>query len=262
MTTLDSTNVSRPTYPDLVNKTVFITGGGSGIGAAFTRQFAQQGARVAFVDIAEEASQALVRNVEKETGNAPRFVACDVCDIPALQTAIEKISSELGDIAVLINNASNDARDAFEAVTHSYWDNRVAVNLRHMFFASQAVAYQMKRLGGGAMINLSSIIWRLKLTGTPVYSACKAAVIGLTRTQAREYGAFGIRVNSISPGAVWTERQIKLWFTPEFERDVMAGQCLNARVLPEDIANMALFLASDAASKCTAQDFTVDAGWS
>jgi D-xylose 1-dehydrogenase len=262
MMTPDSTNVSRPTYPDLANKTVLITGGGSGIGAAFTRQFAQQGARVAFVDIAEEASQALVRQVEKETGNAPKFVPCDVRDIPALQTAIEKINSELGDITVLINNASNDERHAFEAVTHSYWDNRVAVNLRHMFFASQAVAYQMKRLGGGAIINLSSIIWRLKLTGLPVYSVCKAAVSGLTRTQAREYGPFGIRVNSISPGGVWTERQIKLWFTPEFERDVMAGQCLNARVLPEDIANMALFLASDAASKCTAQDFTVDAGWS
>jgi NAD(P)-dependent dehydrogenase (short-subunit alcohol dehydrogenase family) len=262
MTTLDSTNASRPTYPDLANKTVFITGGGSGIGAAFTRQFAQQGARVAFVDIAEEVSRALAQRVEKETGNAPKFVLCDVCDIPALQTAIEKINSELGDIAVLINNASSDDRHAFHAVTHSYWDNRVAINLRHMFFASQAVAYQMKRLGGGAMINLSSIIWRLKHTGLPVYSACKAAVIGLTRTQAREYGPFGIRVNSISPGAVWTERQIKLWYTPEFERDVMAGQCLQARVLPEDVANMALFLASDAASKCTAQDFTVDAGWS
>jgi NAD(P)-dependent dehydrogenase (short-subunit alcohol dehydrogenase family) len=262
MTTLDSTNVSRPTYPDLANKTVFITGGGSGIGAAFTRQFAQQGARVAFVDIAEEVSRALAQRVEKETGNAPKFVLCDVCDIPALQTAIEKINSELGDIAVLINNASSDDRHAFHAVTHSYWDNRVAINLRHMFFASQAVAYQMKRLGGGAMINLSSIIWRLKHTGLPVYSACKAAVIGLTRTQAREYGPFGIRVNAISPGAVWTERQIKLWYTPEFERDVMAGQCLQARVLPEDVANMALFLASDAASKCTAQDFTVDAGWS
>ena len=252
----------RPVYPDLAGKTVLITGGGSGIGAAFTQQFCQQGARVAFVDIAEEASQTLVQRIGKETGNAPRFVPCDVCDIPALQTAIESISSEIGDIAVLINNAASDDRHAFDAVTHSYWDNRVAVNLRHMFFASQTVAYQMKRLGGGAMINLSSIVYRLKHTALPVYSTCKAAVIGLTRTQAREYGPFGIRVNSISPGAVWTDRQIKLWYTPEFERDVMTGQCLNARILPEDIANMALFLASDAASKCTAQDFTVDAGWS
>src|SRR5271154_1284787 len=188
MMTLESTNVSRPTYPDLGNKTVLITGGGSGIGAAFTRQFAQQGARVAFVDIAEEASQALVQHIEKETGNAPKFVPCDVCDIPALQTAIEKVNSELGEIAVLINNASSDDRHAFEAVTHSYWDNRVAVNLRHMFFASQAVAYQMKRLGGGAMVNLTSILWRLQHPRPPGYSTCKAAVIGLTRTQAREYG--------------------------------------------------------------------------
>jgi D-xylose 1-dehydrogenase len=259
---VETMNPSWPTYPDLDKKTVLITGGGSGIGAALTQQFCKQGARVAFVDIAEQVSQSLVQRVEKETGNAPRFLTCDVCDIPALQTAIESISSEMGDIAVLINNAASDDRHGFDAVTHSYWDHRVAVNLRHMFFASQAVAYQMKRLGGGAMINLSSIVWRLKHTGLPVYSTCKAAVIGLTRTQAREYGPFGIRVNSISPGAVWTERQIKLWYTPEFERDVLTGQCLNTRILPEDIANMALFLASDAASKCTAQDFAVDAGWS
>jgi NAD(P)-dependent dehydrogenase (short-subunit alcohol dehydrogenase family) len=259
---LEIMDTNRPTYPDLAKKTVLITGGGSGIGAAFTEAFARQGARVAFIDIAEEASRALVQKVQKETGCAPRFVACDVCDIPALQTAIEEIRSEMGDVAVLINNAASDDRHAFDAVTHAYWDNRLAVNLRHMFFASQAVAYHMKRLGGGSMINMSSIVWRLKHTGLPVYSTCKAAVIGLTHTQAREYGPFGIRVNSISPGAVWTERQIKLWYTPEVEKDVMTGQCLNVRVMPEDIANMALFLASDAAAKCTAQDFTVDAGWS
>jgi NAD(P)-dependent dehydrogenase (short-subunit alcohol dehydrogenase family) len=257
--TMDTT---RPTYPDLANKTVLVTGGGSGIGAAFTQAFAQQGSRVAFIDIAEDASRILVQQIKKQTGNAPRFVPCDVTEIPALQDAIEQIRSDIGDIAILINNAASDDRHAFEAVTHSYWDHRVAVNLRHMFFASQAVAYHMQRLGAGAMVNLSSIVWRLKHTGLPVYSTCKAAVIGLTRTQAREYGRFGIRVNSISPGAVWTERQIKLWYTPEVEREVMAGQCLGSRILPEDIANMALFLASDASAKCTAQDFTVDAGWS
>jgi NAD(P)-dependent dehydrogenase (short-subunit alcohol dehydrogenase family) len=252
----------RPIYPDLADKTVLITGGGSGIGAAFTQAFAQQAARVAFIDVAKGPSRALVQRVKKETGNAPKFLACDVCDIPALQTAIETIRSEIGDIAVLINNAASDDRHAFDAVTHAYWDNRIAVNLRHMFFASQAVAYHMKRLGGGSIINLGSIVWRLKHTGLPVYSTSKAAVGGLTRTQAREYGPFAIRVNTTLPGAVWTERQIKLWYTPEFEKEVMAGQCLNARILSEDVANMALFLASDAASKCTAQDFTVDAGWS
>jgi len=134
--------------------------------------------------------------------------------------------------------------------------------LRHMFFAAQAVAPQMKRLGGGAIINLGSIIWRLKHTGLPVYNVIKASVTGLTRVLAREFGPFGIRVNTISPGAVWTERQIKLWYTPEVEKEVMAGQCLKTRVLPSDVANMALFLASDAAEKCTAQDFIVDGGWS
>jgi len=258
----ENVGIGRPVYPDLAGKTVLITGGGSGIGAAFTQAFAQQVATVAFVDVAEEASRALVQKVEKEIGIAPKFVRCDVRDIPALQAAIEKIRAEVGDISVLINNAASDDRHAFDEVTPAYWDERIAVNLRHMFFAAQAIVPQMKRLGGGAIINLGSIIWRLKHTGLPAYSTCKAAVTGLTRTQARQYGLFGIRVNTISPGAVWTERQIKLWYTPEFERDVMAGQCLNTRVLPEDVANMALFLASDAAAKCTAQEFVVDAGWS
>jgi D-xylose 1-dehydrogenase len=262
MTPLENANSLRPVYPDLAGKAVLITGGGSGIGAAFTQAFAQQGCRVVFLDIAEEPSRALARKVEKETGNAPQFFPCDVRDVSALLAAIEKNRSELGDIAVLINNAASDDRHAFDAVTPAYWDERMAVNLRHMFFASQAVAPHMKRLGGGSIINLSSIIWRLSQTGLPAYSTCKAAVIGLTRTQAREYGPFGIRVNAISPGAVWTERQIQLWYTPQYEEEMMKGQCLNTRLLPEDVANMALFLASDAAAKCTAQDFTVDAGWS
>ncbi len=249
-------------YAGLADKTVFITGGGSGIGAAFTRGFAGQGARVGFVDIAEEASRALVAQIQKETGTAPLFIACDLRDITALQAGIEKIRVELGDIGVLINNAGNDDRHTMEQVTPAYWDERIAVNLRHMFFAAQAVAPQMKRLGGGAIINLGSIIWRLKQTGLPVYNVTKASVTGLTRVLAREFGPFGIRVNTISPGAVWTERQIKLWYTPEVEKEVMAGQCLKTRVLPDDVANMALFLASDAADKCTAQEFIVDAGWS
>jgi len=250
------------TYAGLAHKTVLITGGGSGIGAAFTRAFAAQGARVGFVDIAEEASRTLIAEIRKETGTAPLFIACDIRDIAALQAAIEKTRAELGDIGVLINNAGNDDRHAMDQVTPAYWDERIAVNLRHMFFAAQAVAPQMKRLGGGAIINLGSIIWRLKHTGLPVYNVIKASVTGLTRVLAREFGPFGIRVNTISPGAVWTERQIKLWYTPEVEKEVMAGQCLKTRVLPSDVANMALFLASDAAEKCTAQDFIMDGGWS
>jgi len=252
----------KSSYAGLADKTIFITGGGSGIGAAFTRGFAGQGARVGFVDIAEDASRALAAEIQKVAGTAPLFIACDLRDIAALQAAIEKVRVELGDIGVLINNAGNDDRHTMEQVTPAYWDQRIAVNLRHMFFAAQAVAPQMKRLGGGAIINLGSIIWRLKHTGLPVYNVIKASVTGLTRVLAREFGPFGIRVNTISPGAIWTERQIKLWYTPEFEKEIMAGQCLKRRVLPSDVANMALFLASDAAEKCTAQDFIVDGGWS
>src|SRR5712692_1478819 len=249
-------------YAGLADKTVFITGGGSGISAAFTRGFAAQGARVGFVDIAEEASRALTAEIQKETGTAPLFIACDIRDIAALQAAIEKIRVELGDIGVLINNAGNDDRHTMEQVTPAYFDERISVNLRHMFFAAQAVVPQMKRLGGGSIINLGSIIWRLKHTGLPVYNVIKASVTGLTRVLAREFGPFGIRVNTISPGAIWTERQIKLWYTPEVEKEVMAGQCLKTRVFLSDVANMALFLASDAADKCTAQEFIVDGGWS
>jgi len=256
-------DTGRPSsYSGLADKTVFITGGGSGIGAAFTRAFAAQGALVGFVDIAEEASRALIVEIQKETGTAPLFIACDLRDIAALQAAIEKIRIELGDIGVLINNAGNDDRHKLDQVTPAYWDDRISVNLRHMFFAAQTVVPQMKRLGGGTITNLGSIIWRLKHTALPVYNVAKASITGLTRVLAREFGPFGIRVNTLSPGAVWTERQIKLWNTPEFEKEVMAGQCLKTRVFPSDIANMALFLASDAAEKCTAQDFIVDGGWS
>jgi len=251
-----------PIYPSLAGKTVFITGGGSGIGAAFTQAFTLQKSRVAFVDIADEPSRTLMGQIQKETGTAPLFIPCDVRDIAALQGAIERTGSALGDIGVLINNAGNDDRHTLDQVTPAYWDDRISVNLRHMFFAAQAVFPQMKRLGGGAIINLGSIIWRLKQTGLPVYNASKASITGLTRVLAREFGPFGVRVNTLSPGAVWTERQIKLWYSPEFEKEVTAGQCLKTRVLPNDVANMALFLASDAAEKCTAQDFIVDAGWS
>jgi len=236
-------------YAGLSGKTVFITGGGSGIGAAFTRAFAEQEARVAFVDVAEEASRALAAEIQKETERAPVFVRCDLHNISALKSAIERTRAELGDIAVLINNAGNDDRHALEQVTPEYWDEHIAVNLRHMFFAAQAVAPQMKRNGVGVIINLGSITWRLKQAGLSVYGISKASVVGLTRVLAREFGPFGIRVNAISPGAVWTERQIKLWYTPEAEKEIMNGQCLKTRLLPSDIAKMALFLASDAAEK-------------
>jgi D-xylose 1-dehydrogenase len=249
-------------YPSLANRTVLITGGGSGIGAAITRGFASQGARVAVLDVAEEAAKALTQVIEAENGAKVTFVRCDLRDIEALRAAVAEVGKQLGDIGVLVNNAGNDDRHVFEDVTPEYWDNRMAVNSRHMFFAAQAVVPQMKRLGGGSIVNMGSIIWRLKHAGSAVYNMAKASVNGLTGALARELGPLGIRVNTVSPGAVWTERQIKLWFTPEFERQIMAGQCLKQRLLPEDVADMVLFLASDASARCSGQEFTVDAGWS
>src|SRR4029077_11556084 len=197
---------SKSTYAGLAGKTVFITGGGSGIGAAFTRAFAGQGARVAFVDIAEQASRTLAAQIQKETSKAPLFIACDLRNIEALQEAIEIVRIEFGDIGVLINNAGNDDRHKMEQVTPEYWDDRIAVNLRHMFFAAQTVAPQMKRRGGGAIINLGSIIWRLKQTGLPVYNVSKASVTGLTRVLAPPLAATSTRVGEEYPAAAGGER--------------------------------------------------------
>src|SRR5580658_3390535 len=248
-------------YPGLAGKTVFITGGGSGIGAALTRGFAGQKSKVGFVDIAEEASRALITEIEKETGVTALFIPCDIRDITALQAAIERVQRELGEIAVLVNNAANDQRHAVEEVTPAYWDERMAVNLRPSFFTAQAVLPQMKRLGGGSIINFGSISWMVPQGGFPAYATAKSAAHGLTRTLARDFGAFNIRVNCVVPGWVMTERQRQLWLTPEADAARAKAQCLPSRVMPEDIADMVLFLASDAAAKCTAQDFTVDGGW-
>jgi NAD(P)-dependent dehydrogenase (short-subunit alcohol dehydrogenase family) len=248
-------------YPGLADKTVFITGGGSGIGAAITTAFAGQKAKIAFVDIDEEQSQMLVALIQEETGIAPLFIPCDIRDVSALQAAIARTSVDLGDIAILVNNAGNDQRHAIEDVDVAYWDERMAVNLRPMFFAAQAVLPQMKRLNGGAILNFGSISWMNASGGFPAYATAKAAVHGLTRSLAREFGPFNIRVNTVVPGWVMTERQMKLWLTPEADQAREAAQCLPARVEPEDIADMVLFLASDAAAKCTAQNFIVDAGW-
>ena len=248
-------------YPGLAGKTVFITGGGSGIGAAITTGFAGQKTKVAFVDIAEEPSRLLCDRLESETGTKPVFIACDIRDIKALQAAIEQTRRELGDISVLVNNAANDQRHRVEDVTVELWDERMALNLRPMFFSAQAVLPQMKRLGGGSIINFGSISWMVPQGGFPAYATAKSAAHGLTRTLARDFGPFNIRVNCVVPGWVMTERQLKLWLTPEADKEREKAQCLPARVQPEDLADMVLFLGSDASAKCTAQDFTVDAGW-
>ena len=255
-------HTGRPSsYGGLADKTVFITGGGSGIGAAFSRAFAGQGARVGFVDIAEEASRTLAAQIQKETGTAPLFITCDIRDIAGLQAAIEKTRIGLGEIGVLINNAGNDDRHALDEVTPTYWDERIAVNLRHQFFAAQAVVDQMKRLGGGSIINFGSISWMTATGGMPAYTTSKAAIHGLTRGLARDLGPYNIRANTVSPGWVMTERQLKMWVTPESETRLDQLQCLKGRLQPEDLANMVLFLASDDARMITSQNFVVDAGW-
>jgi len=247
-------------YPSLKGKVVFVTGGGSGIGASIVEAFVRQGAKVGFVDLDEAASNALVRNLQG-TGPAPRFIRCDVRDIDLLRAAIKTVQTESGDIGVLVNNAARDDRHSIEDVTVELWDERMAVNLRHHFFASQSVADQMKRLGGGSIINFGSISWMTATGGMPAYTTSKAAVHGLTRGLARDLGPFNIRANTVSPGWVMTERQKKLWVTPEGEKQMDELQCLKARVQPEDLANMVLFLASDDAKMITSQNFVVDAGW-
>jgi D-xylose 1-dehydrogenase len=249
------------TYPSLAGRAVFVSGGGSGIGAAIVEHFVEQGSRVAFVDVDDAASQALCDRIGKRDRQSLLYLRCDVRDIDALRAAIARARESLGDISVLVNNAARDDRHRLEEVTVEYWDERLAVNLRHQFFAAQAVAEQMKRLGGGSIINFGSISWMTRTGGMPAYTASKAAIGGLTRGLARDLGPFNIRVNTVVPGWVMTERQRKLWLTAEGERQMDENQCLPGRLLPEDLARMVLFLAADDSRLCTAQNFIVDAGW-
>lgn len=244
-------------YPSLADRTVFISGGGSGIGAAIVARFAKQGSRVGFCDIADEPSRALVSQL------AParvRYHRCDVRDIAALRQVLSAVEEELGAITVLVNNAASDDRHKFEDVTPEYWDERLTLNLRHHFFAAQAVAPGMIRAGGGSIVNLGSVSWMRGRTGIVAYTTAKAGINGLTRTLARELGAHNIRVNSVVPGAILTERQQKLWRTPELDREFIDGQCLKFRLSEDDVARSVLFLASDDARGITGQNLLVDAG--
>ena len=244
-------------YPDLAGRTVFVSGGGSGIGAAFVAHFARQGCRVGFVDIADAPSQALVASLG---GNVVRYVRCDVRDVEALKAAIATIARELGTIRVLVNNAARDDRHGLEAVTTEYWDENMAVNLRHHFFAAQAVAPGMAEAGGGSIVGMGSVAWLRGRPNLTAYATAKAAIAGMTRVLARELGERNIRVNSIMPGAVDTERQRALWAAPADEQRYIDTQCLKFRVSVDDIARTALFLASDDARAITGQSIVVDAG--
>jgi NAD(P)-dependent dehydrogenase (short-subunit alcohol dehydrogenase family) len=247
-------------YPSLRDRAVFVTGGASGIGAAEVFAFARQGARVAFVDIDDAAAATLCQSLKAEGCPEPFFQHCDLRDIAALQAAIAKAAAHLGPITVLVNNAANDQRHKWEDVTPDYWDERMETNLRHQFFAIQSVAPIMKAAGGGSIINFGSISWHTNNGGMPAYTTAKAGVEGLTKGMARDLGPDGIRVNTVIPGWIMTQRQVDLWLTPQAEADLMRAQCLKEKVYPDDVARMVLWLASDDSRMCTSQLWVVDGG--
>jgi D-xylose 1-dehydrogenase len=258
---LDTTaQLARASYPSLSGKRVIVTGGGSGIGAGLVEAFVAQGAAVTFVDVAVEASEALVARLSPRAAITPRFHALDLTDLDAVAAGFATMIDELGGIDILINNAANDDRHGIAEVTPAYWDERMAVNLRHQFFAAQAVVPAMKQAGGGVILNFGSISWHLGLNDLVLYQTAKAAIEGLTRGLARDLGRDNIRVNTIVPGNVQTPRQER-WYTPEGEAEIVAAQCLDGRIQPADVAALTLFLASDDARMCTGHDYFVDAGW-
>lgn len=244
-------------YSDLKDRTVVVSGGAGGIGESIVRAFHAQGARVGFLDI----DTARGARLEAELGQGALFVACDLTDIPALRVGIAAVRKAFGPIDILVNNAAHDERHETLEVTEDYWDGRMAVNLKHQFFAAQAVLPDMKASGKGAIVNLGSTSWIIGQGGMPAYTASKSAVIGLTRSLARDFGPFGIRVNAVAPGWIMTERQLQLWVTPETEKEIYANQCLKRRLVPDDIARVVVFMCSDEAGAITNQHYVVDGGW-
>jgi NAD(P)-dependent dehydrogenase (short-subunit alcohol dehydrogenase family) len=248
------------TYPSLAGKTVFISGGASGIGEAIVRAFAAQGSKVGFADIAAEQGEKLAGELRGE-GAEILFAPADVTDTASLRSAIERVAKVLGTINVLVNNAANDSRHDWRSETPESFDARIAVNLKHFFFAIQAVAPGMIAAAGGSIVNFGSISWMLAMGGLPVYTTAKAAVHGLTRTFARELGKNSIRVNTVSPGWVMTKRQLELWVDASTDKLLDERQCLPGRLQPDDVARTVLFLAADDSAMCSAQNFIVDGGW-
>lgn len=247
-------------YPSLATRTVLVTGGATGIGATLVAQFAAQGARVAFIDIDEPAGHALAAALSG-TDAPPKFITADLTDIVALNAAIEQARQHFSPITVLLNNAANDRRHSIDETTPESWDAGIAVNLKHQFFAAKAVVADMQQAGGGSIVNFGSVSWMLKQGGMPVYTTAKSAVQGLTRSLARDLGRFNIRVNTLVPGWVMTEKQLRLWVDDSARADIARGQCINRPLQSEHIARMALFLAADDSAMCTAQNFVVDGGW-
>ncbi|MGQ7793269.1 SDR family NAD(P)-dependent oxidoreductase [Faunimonas sp. B44] len=245
-------------YPSLAGRTVLVTGGATGIGASIVRHFADQQAKIGFLDIDAGAAEVLHAALPKAT---LCFEPCDVRDIAALRKAIDAVRTRLGPITVLVNNAARDDRHAIDAVTPEYWDERFATNLKHQFFASQAVHGDMEKAGGGAIVNMGSASWMIGRGGMPCYTTAKSAVVGLTRSLARDFGPLNIRVNSVVPGWIMTRRQIEKWLTPEGEAEIYARQCLQRKLQPDDVARLVLFLAADDSAGITSQSYVVDGGW-
>jgi NAD(P)-dependent dehydrogenase (short-subunit alcohol dehydrogenase family) len=253
--------VDFATYPSLRGQVAFVSGGATGLGAEFVAQLAAQGVRVGFVDLQDDAGQALAAAVRERGHPQPLYQHCDVRDVDALQAAIAHTGERLGPVTVLVNNAANDVRHQVETLSVERWDELSEVNVRHHFFATQAVVGMMRAAGQGSVINLGSISAHIDLLDLPVYITAKAGIEGLTRTLARELGAHGIRVNCVLPGWVMTERQLTHWVTPEAEASIARNQCLPQKLYPADVARLVLWLAADDSRACTAQRWVVDGGW-
>ena len=246
-------------YSSLEDKVVVITGGASGIGSSIVEQFINQGSKVAFLDKEKKLGKKLLEKF-KNNKHKPLFKCCNLKNINSLKTIITEIRKELGLVSILINNAANDERHSIESVTEEFWDDRMDVNLKHYFFAIQSVFKDMKTLGDGKIVNIGSFSWMLGQGNMPAYTTAKSAVMGLTRTIARDLGKFNIRVNSVVPGWIITERQKKFWLTPEAEKEQLERQCIKRMLVPDDIAKAVLFFASDQSSGCTAQNYVIDGG--
>ena len=247
-------------YPDLKDRVVLVTGGGSGIGAEIVRAFVSQGARVAFIDLDSEPAGSLVSELRAHGGQV-HFERCDLTDIGAMRRSVDAVRDVFGPIDSLVNNAGNDERQPTDDVTETIWDKCLAVNIKQQFFCAQAVLPDMRAGQRGTIVNLGSISWMRGVGGMAAYTAAKSAVLGLTRSLARDFGGFGIRVNSVAPGWVMTQRQIEKWLTPEAEEEMLRQQCLKRKLQPIDIARFVVFLASDDAGACTNQQYIVDCGW-
>jgi len=248
-------------YSSLKGKVVLVTGGASGIGEAIVESFVQQGSRVLFLDIQDEAANSLIQRLQRPERIAPEYFHCDLANTAELQSVMEKILNRFPTIDVLINNAGNDKRHKIEDVTPEFWDWCMQINLKQQFFMAQAVLPGMRRTQRGSIINMSSIGWVIPSTGIPVYVSAKAAIVGMTRALAHEVGMDGIRVNCVMPGAISTEKQRRLWFTEEYKKEILSRQAIKRDIQPEEVAKLVLFLASDESLAITNQSFVIDAGW-